>query len=447
MLREERVLLTDTAMRDAHQSLLATRMRSIDLTAIAPYYASLVPQLFSVECWGGATFDVALRFLREDPWERLSQLRAALPNLLLQMLLRAANAVGYANYPDEVVRLFIARAAAGGIDLFRIFDSLNWVENMRVSIDAVLEAGKLCEAAICYTGNLGDPHERKYTLDYYLQLARQLKAAGTHVLGIKDMGGLCRPRAAYTLVKALREETGLPVHFHTHDTSGIAAASVLAAVEAGADAVDGAIDALSRAHLAAEPRVDRRGAAPRAARFRHRSGPAAHDLGLLGAGTPAVRGVRERRARRRLRGVRPRHARAASTRTCASRRARSASTRRAGRKSSATYAEVNAMFGDIIKVTPTSKAVGDMALLMVTSGLKRAQVEDPATEVAFPESVVQLFRGELGQAPGGFPEASAAQDPQGRRAAHDPPRRGPAAGGPGGRARAHPAGADADGDR
>src|SRR2546421_534888 len=238
MLAEQRVLLTDTTMRDAHQSLLATRLRTIDMTAIAPYYASLLPQLFSVECWGGATFDVALRFLREDPWQRLTLLRERLPNLLLQMLLRSANAVGYANYPDNVVRFFVARAARAGIDVFRIFDSLNWVENMHVAIDAVLEAGKLCEASICYTGNLSDPHEKKYTLDYYLKLARELKAAGTHVLGIKDMAGLVRPRAAYTLVKALKEQIGLPVHFHTHDTSRIAAASVLAAIDARADAVD-----------------------------------------------------------------------------------------------------------------------------------------------------------------------------------------------------------------
>ncbi len=245
MLAEQRVLITDTTLRDAHQSLLATRLRTRDMTAIAPYYASLVPQLFSVECWGGATFDVAMRFLREDPWQRLSALRECMPNLLLQMLLRSANAVGYANYPDNVVRFFVQRAAANGVDLFRIFDSLNWVENMRVAIDAVRDSGALCEAAICYTGNLSDPHERKYTLDYYLKIAHELKAAGTHLIGIKDMAGLCRPRAAYALVKALKDEVGLPVHFHTHDTSGIAGASVLAAVAGGADAVDAALDALS----------------------------------------------------------------------------------------------------------------------------------------------------------------------------------------------------------
>ncbi|MDE1923286.1 MAG: pyruvate carboxylase, partial [Gammaproteobacteria bacterium] len=222
MRDEKRVLLTDTCMRDAHQSLLATRVRTQDMTAIAPYYAGLLPQLFSVECWGGATFDVAMRFLREDPWARLEELRARMPNLLLQMLLRSANAVGYANYPDNVVRYFVDRAAATGIDVFRVFDCLNWTDNMRVAIEAVRRTGSLCEAAICYTGNLSDPRQQKYDLRYYIGLARELKAMGAHVLGIKDMAGLCQPRAAATLVKALKEEVGLPIHFHTHDTSGIA---------------------------------------------------------------------------------------------------------------------------------------------------------------------------------------------------------------------------------
>jgi len=402
MLAEPRVLLTDTAMRDAHQSLLATRVRTLDLAAIAPYYASLLPQLFSVECWGGATFDVALRFLREDPWERLALLRERLPNLLLQMLLRSANAVGYANYPDNVVRFFVARAAARGIDVFRIFDSLNWVENMRVAIDAVLESGKLCEASICYTGNLSDPHEKKYTLDYYLKLARELKAAGTHVLGIKDMAGLVRPRAAYTLVKALKEEIGLPVHFHTHDTSGIAAASVLAAIDAGADAVDGAIDAMSG--LTSQPNL---GSIVEALRHGPRDpGVDPDKLRLISAYWEQVRrqyaafesdiragasevyvhgmpGGQYTNLREQARGLGIEEARWPEV--------------------AAAYAEVNSMFGDIVKVTPTSKVVGDLALLMVTSGISREQVLDPHTEVAFPESVVQLFRGELGQPYGGFP--------------------------------------------
>ncbi|MEW6690685.1 MAG: pyruvate carboxylase, partial [Pseudomonadota bacterium] len=220
MREEPRVLLTDTTLRDAHQSLFATRMRTHDMLAIAPCYARLAPQLFSLECWGGATFDVAMRFLKEDPWERLAELRSRVPNILLQMLLRASNAVGYTNYPDNVVRFFVAEAARAGVDLFRVFDSLNWVENMRVAIDAVRESGSLCEAAICYSGDLFDPARPKFGLEYYVALAKALERAGAHILGIKDMAGVCRPRAARALVAALRQETGLPIHFHTHDTSG-----------------------------------------------------------------------------------------------------------------------------------------------------------------------------------------------------------------------------------
>jgi len=404
MLREQRVLITDTTMRDAHQSLLATRVRTFDMKAIAPCYASLLPQLFSVECWGGATFDVALRFLREDPWERLAALRERLPNLLLQMLLRGANAVGYTHYPDNVVRFFVARAAERGIDLFRIFDSLNWVENMRVSIDAVREAGKLCEAAICYSGNLSDPRERKYTLDYYLRLARELKSAGTHVLGIKDMAGLLRPRAAYELVKALKEETGLPVHFHTHDTSGIAAASVLAAVAAGADAVDAAIDAMSG--LTSQPNL---GSLVEALRF----GP--RDTGL---DADAVRQISSywEQVRRQYAAFESDiragasevyvHGMPGGQYTNLREQARALGIDEARWPEVArTYAVVNELFGDIIKVTPTSKAVGDFALLMASASLTREQVLDPDIEVAFPESVVQLFRGELGLPYGGFPQA------------------------------------------
>jgi pyruvate carboxylase len=402
MCDQQQVLLTDTTMRDAHQSLLATRMRSIDMITIAPAYAALLPQLFSMECWGGATFDVAMRFLKEDPWERLAALREAMPNLLLQMLLRSANAVGYSNYPDNVVRYFVQQSAAAGIDLFRVFDSLNWVPNMRVAMDAVLESGKLCEAAICYSGNLSSPRERKYTLAYYLEMARELKAAGTHILGIKDMAGLCQPRAAYDLVKALKEETGLPVHFHTHDTSGIAAASVFAAIAAGADAVDAAMDSLSG--LTSQPN--------------------------LGSIVEALRdGPRDP-------GIDPEHVRTISHYWSQVRKTYAAfeSDNRAGASEvyvhgmpggqytnlreqarslgiddtrwpevARTYADVNDMFGDIIKVTPTSKVVGDLTLLMVTSGLTRAQVLDPDTQVAFPESVVSLFRGDVGQPYGGFP--------------------------------------------
>ena len=403
MLEQQQVLITDTTMRDAHQSLLATRMRTIDMTAIAPYYSSLLPQLFSMECWGGATFDVAMRFLKEDPWKRLDQFRERMPNLLLQMLLRSANAVGYANYPDNVVRFFVKRAAERGIDVFRIFDSLNWIENMRVSIDAVVEAGKLCEAAICYTGNLSDPHEKKYTLDYYLKFARELQAAGTHVLCVKDMGGLCRPSAAYTLVKALKDETGLPVHFHTHDTSGIAAASVLAAVEAGADAVDAAIDAMSG--LTSQPNM---GSIVEALRFGPRDpGIDPNHIRMLSAYWEQVRKLYtafESDIRAGASEVYV-HGMPGGQYTNLREQARSLGIDSPRWPEVAqAYADVNSMFGDIVKVTPTSKVVGDMALMMVTSGLTKEKVLDPQTDVAFPESVVQLFRGDLGQPYGGFPE-------------------------------------------
>ncbi|MEZ5500517.1 MAG: pyruvate carboxylase [Steroidobacteraceae bacterium] len=404
MLTENRILLTDTTMRDAHQSLLATRVRTKDLAAIAPAYAALLPNLFSVECWGGATFDVAMRFLKEDPWERLAQLREAMPNLLLQMLLRAANAVGYANYPDNVVRHFVARAADSGIDVFRVFDSLNWVENMRVAIDAVRESGKLCEAAICYTGNLCDPGERKYTLDYYTRLGRDLKAAGTQILGIKDMAGLLRPQAAQLLVKALKDETGLPVHFHTHDTSGIAGASVLAAVDAGVDAVDGAIDAMSG--LTSQPNL---GSIVEALRF------TARDSGLDPARLRVISAYWEQVRRQYLAfesDVRSGasevyvHGMPGGQYTNLREQARSLGIEDARWPEVAhTYAEVNNMLGDIIKVTPTSKVVGDLALLMVTSGITRSEVEDPDRDFAFPESLVQLLHGELGQAYRGFPQA------------------------------------------
>ncbi|HEX7012673.1 MAG TPA: pyruvate carboxylase [Steroidobacteraceae bacterium] len=406
MLEQERVLLTDTTMRDAHQSLLATRFRTFDMRAIAPYYAALVPELFSVECWGGATFDVSMRFLKECPWERLHELRQAMPNLLLQMLLRASNAVGYTNYPDNAVRYFVEQAASAGIDLFRIFDSLNWVENMRVAIDAVRASGKLCEAAICYTGNLLDPRQTKYDLDYYVSLARELEAAGAHILGIKDMAGLCQPRAAFTLVKALKEEVGLPVHFHTHDTSGISAASVLAAIDAGADAVDGAIDSMSG--LTSQPNL---GSIVEALRHGPReSGIDPQNLRVLSDYWQQVRQLYaafESDLRSGASEVYV-HGMPGGQFTNLREQARSLGiddTR--WPEVARAYAQVNEMFGDIVKVTPTSKVVGDMALTMVTAGLTPEDVLDPDKPVSFPESVVSFFRGELGQPPGGFPPALA----------------------------------------
>jgi pyruvate carboxylase len=400
MLEQPQVLVTDTTFRDAHQSLLATRVRTRDMVAIAPAYARLAPALFSVECWGGATFDVAMRFLKECPWERLIEFRQAMPNLLLQMLLRSANAVGYTNYPDNVVRYFVQQAAANGVDVFRVFDSLNWVDNMRVAMDAVCESGKLCEAAICYTGNLSDPRQAKYDLKYYVAMARELERAGAHVLGIKDMAGLCQPRAAHTLVRALKDEVGIPIHFHTHDTSGIAAASVLAAV----DAVGGALAAMS--WLTSQPNLGsivealrhgprETGLDPDALRVlsnyweQVRHGYAAFESDMRsGASEVYVHGMpggqyTNLREQARALGI-------DDTRWHEVARA---------------YAQVNEMFGDIVKVTPSSKVVGDMALMMVTSGLTPEAVLDPDVDVAFPESVVALFRGDIGQPYGGFPGA------------------------------------------
>src|SRR5277367_532579 len=402
MLGESRVLVTDTSMRDAHQSLLATRFRTHDMALIAPYYAAFLPQLFSVECWGGATFDVAMRFLREDPWARLAAFREAMPNLLLQMLFRSANAVGYTNYPDNVVRHFVGQAADAGVDVFRVFDCLNWVDNMRVAIEAVLETGRLCEAAICYTGNLTNPRETKYDLKYYVKTAKELKSMGAHVLAIKDMGGLCQPRAAGALVRALKEEVGLPIHFHTHDTSGIAAASVLAAIEAGVDAVDGAIDALSG--LTSQPNL---GSLVEALRF----GP--RDTGLDADKLRVISTYWEQVRRGYIAFESDIRAGASEVYVHGMPGGQYTNLREQARvlglddhrwpEVAHAYAQVNEMFGDIVKVTPTSKVVGDMAITMVTSGLTREAVMDPAVEIAFPDSVVSLFHGDLGQPAGGFP--------------------------------------------
>ncbi|WP_299623547.1 pyruvate carboxylase [Pelagibius sp.] len=403
MLEQERLLLTDTTMRDAHQSLFATRMRSHDLVAIAPAYARLLPQLLSLECWGGATFDVALRFLKEDPWERLAALREAVPNTLLQMLTRGSNGVGYSNYPDNVVRHFLAQAADCGVDLFRVFDSLNWVENMRVSIDAIRETGLLCEATICYTGDLCNPREEKYDLAYYVGLAKELEAAGAHILGIKDMGGLCKPAAARLLVTTLKQEIGLPIHFHTHDTSGISAASVLAAAEAGVDAADAAMDAMSG--LTSQPNLGSIAAA---------LADSPRDPGLDREALRRINTYWEG-ARRYYAGFESEMRAGASTVyehgmpggqfTNLQEQARALGLARKWGEVEKAYAQVNALFGDIVKVTPTSKVVGDMALYMVSNGLTPAEVQDPKRDIAFPASVIALFRGEVGQPYGGFPEA------------------------------------------
>ena len=402
MKQQQRLLITDTTMRDGHQSLLATRMRSIDMIKAAPAYSANLPQLFSVECWGGATFDVAYRFLQECPWQRLRDLRAAMPNLMTQMLLRGSNGVGYTNYPDNVVQEFVRVAAETGVDVFRVFDSLNWVENMRVAMDAVIENGKICEGAICYTGDIDDPDRAKYNLQYYVDMGKALRDAGAHVLGLKDMAGLLKPAAARQLVRTLKAEVGLPIHFHTHDTAGVACATILAASEAGVDAVDCAMDALSGNTSQATL-----GSVVEALRHSDR------DTGLS---IDAVREmsdyweeVRNHYAAFETGMQAPSsevylHEMPGGQFTNLKAQAASLGLEDRWPDVARTYADVNQMFGDIVKVTPSSKVVGDMALMMVSQGLTRAEVEDEATEVSFPDSVIDMMRGNLGQPPGGFPD-------------------------------------------
>ncbi|ABF64760.1 pyruvate carboxylase [Ruegeria sp. TM1040] len=402
MKAQRQLLLTDTTMRDGHQSLLATRMRSIDMIKVAPAYAQNLSQLFSVECWGGATFDVAYRFLQECPWQRLRDLREAMPNLMTQMLLRASNGVGYTNYPDNVVQFFV-KEAAKGIDVFRVFDSLNWVENMRVAMDAVVESGKICEGTICYTGDILDPARAKYDVKYYVGMAKELEAAGAHVLGLKDMAGLLKPASAKLLIKALKEEVGLPIHFHTHDTSGIAGATILAAADAGVDAVDAAMDAFSGG--TSQPCL---GSIVEALKNTDRD--TGLDIGNIREISEYWEQVRAQYAAFESGLQAPAsevylHEMPGGQFTNLKAQARSLGLEERWHEVAQTYADVNQMFGDIVKVTPSSKVVGDMALMMVSQGLTRAQVEDPKSEVSFPDSVVDMMRGNLGQPPGGFPES------------------------------------------
>ncbi|MEM8571900.1 MAG: pyruvate carboxylase [Pseudomonadota bacterium] len=403
MLAQKRVLITDTTMRDGHQSLLATRMRSFDMIRVAPAYAANLPDLFSVECWGGATFDVAYRFLQECPWQRLRDLRAAMPNLLTQMLLRASNGVGYTNYPDNVVEAFVGQAASSGVDVFRVFDSLNWVENMRVAMDAVIGTGKICEGTICYTGDLFDPDRSKYDLKYYVAMGKDLRDAGAHILGLKDMAGLLKPAAARVLVKTLKEEVGLPLHLHTHDTSGIGGATLLAAAEAGVDAMDAAMDSLSG--NTSQPTL---GSIVEALRFDERA--TGLDVAAIREISDYWEAVRAQYAAFEAGLQAPAsevylHEMPGGQFTNLKAQARSMGLEERWHEVAQTYAEVNQMFGDIVKVTPSSKVVGDMALMMVAQGITRAQVEDPAVDVVFPDSVVDMMRGNLGQPPGGWPPA------------------------------------------
>ena len=395
------LLFTDTTMRDAHQSLLATRMRTHDMTRIAEFYATKMNWLFSLEMWGGATFDTSMRFLKESPWDRLDKLRKSIPNILFQMLLRSASAVGYTNYPDNVVHAFVKEAYQAGIDIFRCFDACNGLPNLTLGIEAVRATGGICEAAICYSGDIEDPSRTKYSLNYYVHLARELEKRGAHFLAIKDMAGICKPFAAAKLVKTIKQEVGLPIHFHTHDCAGGQVATLISATEAGVDIVDAA--AASMAGNTSQPSLH---ALIEALRFHERGTKAPiDDLQSMADYWEGVRKLyysfesgQNSPASDIYQNEMP-----GGQATNLMQQANAVGLGGRWREVCKTYSEVNQLFGDIIKVTPTSKVVGDMTLFLLSNSLKTSDVMDPSREFSFPESVVEFFEGRLGEPPGGFP--------------------------------------------
>jgi pyruvate carboxylase len=403
VLKQDRLLLTDTTMRDAHQSLLATRLRTYDMLAIAEHYARNHADLFSVEMWGGATFDTAMRYLRECPWQRLADLRAKMPNILTQMLLRASNALGYANYPDNLVKSFVHEATQAGMDVYRVFDSLNWLPNMKLAMESVVKSGAICEAAICYSGDILDKNKTKYDLKYYVELAKELEKMGAHILAIKDMAGLCKPYAAELLVRTLKQEIGIPIHFHTHDTSGVQAASIIKGAEQKLDIADAAFAPLSG--LTSQPNLN---SVVEALRFNKRD--------------TKLDAEQLQRTAEYWEVVREYYAPFESTMKSSTadvyynempggqytnlyEQAEAVGLGHRWHEITRMYAEVNQMLGDIVKVTPSSKAVGDMALYMIANNLTEADVLDERRDLSFPESVIDLLSGRMGQPPGGFPKA------------------------------------------
>lgn len=400
--QQQSVLLTDTTFRDAHQSLLATRVRTHDIEKIAAQTQLAIPQLFSSEMWGGATFDVAYRFLNEDPWERLRKIRQQMPNTLMQMLFRGSNAVGYSNYPDNVIQAFIKESAKQGIDVFRIFDSLNWTAQMEPSIQAVLDTGKIAEAAICYTGDINDPLRSKYDIHYYKQMAKDLKSLGAHIIAIKDMAGLLKPQAAYRLISELKDTVDVPIHLHTHDTSGNAIMTYEKAIQAGVDIVDVAISAMSA----------------------HTSQPSMSSLyyALLGDKRAPQMDIQKAQALNHYwEDVRPYyqsfengmnapqtevylHEMPGGQYSNLQQQAKAVGLSDKWDEVKQMYRKVNMMFGDIVKVTPSSKVVGDMALFMVQNQLTEEDLYEKGDTLSFPDSVVSFFEGQLGQPVGGFPE-------------------------------------------
>ena len=403
VLQQKRLLITDTTFRDAHQSLLATRMRTFDLLAVSDAYAHYCSEMFSLEMWGGATFDTSMRFLKECPWQRLVQMREKVPNILFQMLLRSSNAVGYTNYPDNIVKVFVKEAADAGIDVFRVFDCLNWLPNMKVAMDAIVETGGICEAAICYTGDITNPKRTKYDLKYYVNLAKQLEKMGAHFLAIKDMAGLCKPAAASQLIHALKQEIGIPIHFHTHDTAGIQAASILEGSKVGLDIADAAMAPMSggTSQVNLNTLVEM-------LRFSDRN--TALDSDRLDSIAEYWREARDfytpfESVSLAATADLYRHEMPGGQYTNLFEQARALGLADRWPEACRIYAEVNQLFGDIVKVTPTSKSVGDMALFMLANNLTCEDVLNPDRDIAFPGSVIDLISGGMGQPPGGFPDA------------------------------------------
>lgn len=398
---QEDVLLTDTTFRDAHQSLLATRVRTQDMLGIADETSRLMHDYFSLEMWGGATFDVAYRFLSENPWDRLEKLRKKIPNVLFQMLLRGANAVGYTNYPDNLIREFIQESASSGVDVFRIFDSLNWIKGMEVAIDEVRNSGKVAEAAICYTGDILDDSRAKYTVQYYKDMASELEATGAHILAIKDMAGLLKPQAAYRLISELKDATSLPIHLHTHDTSGNGIYLYAKAIEAGVDIIDTALG--SMAGLTSQPSANSLYYAMKGSERNVRA-----DIDSLEKLSYYWEDVRKYYVDFESGMNAPHseiyvHEMPGGQYSNLQQQAKAVGLGDRWDEVKTMYSRVNLMFGDIVKVTPSSKVVGDMALFMVQNELTEDNIVERGQTIDFPESVIEFFQGYLGQPHGGFP--------------------------------------------
>lgn len=402
ILEEKKLLLTDTTMRDAHQSLMATRMRTIDLVKIAEALNYNMDKLFSVEMWGGATFDVAYRFLHEDPWERLKILREKMPNMLLQMLIRGNNTVGYKNYPDNVVVKFIKESSKNGIDLFRIFDSLNWLPGMQLSIDEVLKNDKIAEATMCYTGDILDEYRDKYSIKYYVDFAKELEKTGAHIIGIKDMSGLLKPYAAKKLIKNLKEEIGLPIHLHTHDTTGNGVATILQATEAGVDIVDTAVNSMSG--LTSQPALNSVVAALKNTdRDTEIDLDKAEDISKYWAAVRPVYANFESDLKSGTTEI-YKYEIPGGQYSNLKPQVESFGLGHKFKDVKEMYKKVNEMVGDIVKVTPSSKMVGDFAIFMVQNELTPENILDKGKNLDYPDSVMTYFRGMMGQPYGGFPK-------------------------------------------